>query len=117
LQSCHLRQVDTKTILVIDNVNISKYMPAMLQGHAFMVIKIRRHMAVDIDLPKHFERKMRDDLSASASNINLRDYSHYFFEVGLSLAMAKGDNDLRIVLTKAFAGDRFEALMVQALSR
>ena len=74
-------------------------------------------MAVDIDLPKHFERKMRDDLSASASNINLREYSHYFFEVGLSLAMAKGDNDLRVVLTKAFAGDRFDALMVQALSR
>ena len=74
-------------------------------------------MAIDIDLPKHFGQKMRDDLSASASNINLREYSHYFFEVGLSLAMAKGDNDLRVVLTKAFAGDRFEALMVQALSR
>ena len=60
---------------------------------------------------------MRDDLSAGASNINLRDYSHYFFEVGLAVAEEKKDDDLRVVLTKAFAGDRFDSLMVHALSR
>jgi hypothetical protein len=72
---------------------------------------------ISIELPKQYDRKMRDQISAGASNINLQEYSHFYFNVGMALAIETENADLRYTLTKAFSGDRFEALMVHALSR
>ena len=72
---------------------------------------------VDMELPKHFEKRMRDEILAGASNINLREFSFYFFEVGMAISIEMNNVELRSILTKAFTGDRFESLMVNALSR
>ena len=72
---------------------------------------------VNLELPKHFERKMRDEILAGAENINLKEFSHYFFEVGSNLAIETKNEDLKTTLQIAFAGERFRSLMMHALSR
>lgn len=71
---------------------------------------------VKMELPKHFGNKMRDEIMAGAAAIGLREYSHYFYEVGLNLYKATKDNDLLTILRKAFSGDRFRPLMIQSLT-
>jgi hypothetical protein len=71
---------------------------------------------VDLELPKHFQRKMRDEIIAGANHINLKEFSFYFFEVGLKMAEVTDDEDLKRILTKAFSGERFRDLMVHSLS-
>ena len=72
---------------------------------------------VNLELPKHFERKMRDEILAGAENINLKEFSHYFFEVGSNLAIVTKNEDLKTTLQIAFAGERFRSLMMHSLSR
>jgi GINS complex subunit 3 len=71
---------------------------------------------VKMELPKHFGNKMRDEIMAGAAKIGLREYSHYFYEVGLHLYKATRDQDLLTILRKAFFGDRFRPLMIQSLT-
>jgi GINS complex subunit 3 len=70
---------------------------------------------VNIELPKHFRQKMRNELVGS-SGVNLREYSYYFFDVGLKLSETIDDVDLRRVLRRAFAGDRYRSLMAHSMS-
>ena len=46
---------------------------------------------VKFELPKHFQKKMRDEIIAGAANINLKEFSFYFFEVGLKMAESMED--------------------------
>lgn len=71
---------------------------------------------VEIEIPKHYGPKMRDELNSS-STLNLRDYSHYFFDVGLKLSLMTKDEDLRKTLRTSFSGDRFKALIADALTK
>jgi len=72
---------------------------------------------VVMEVPKHFGPKMRDHMFAGASNVNLRSYSHYFFEIGLRLAKVMRDEDLFRKLRVAFLGERYRKLVVRALSQ
>mmetsp|Transcript_1441 Transcript_1441/g.2346 ORF Transcript_1441/g.2346 Transcript_1441/m.2346 type:complete len:199 (-) Transcript_1441:1726-2322(-) len=82
----------------------------------WLALGFSRKGMVSIELPKHFERKMRDEILAGAENINLREFSFYFFEVGSNLAIETGNEDLRGSLQIAFAGERFRSLMMHSLS-
>jgi GINS complex subunit 3 len=83
----------------------------------WLALAFGRKNMVNLELPKHFERKMRDEILAGAENINLKEFSHYFFEVGSSLAIETRNEDLKTTLQIAFAGERFRSLMMHALSR
>jgi hypothetical protein len=78
---------------------------------------LSRHGFVTIEMPKHYDKKMRDAIAASATGLNLREFSPYYFEVGMIIANEKRDNDLKSTLRIAFSGDRFPDLMVHSLSR
>eukprot|EP01033_Poteriospumella_lacustris_P007029 gene7029-5062_t len=69
-----------------------------------------------MELPKHYEHKMRDNIAASALNINLKEFSPYYFEVGMELAQHLDDADLQNTVRIAFCGDRYRSLMINALS-
>ena len=71
---------------------------------------------VAINPPKHFGKKMRDEMRAGAASVNLREFSYYFFDVGLHLAHISRDDILRDTLMKAFTGDRYRALTVHSLT-
>ena len=72
---------------------------------------------IEIEIPKHFGPKMRDELRSSATHLNLRDFSHYFFDIGLRISLITKDNDLRQTLRSAFCGDRFKALISHSLTK
>lgn len=69
-----------------------------------------------MELPKHYNRKMRDNILAGAASINLKDFSQYYFEVGMKISETIGDEDLHNTLRLAFCGDRYRALMSNSLS-
>ena len=71
---------------------------------------------VEINPPKHYGKKMRDEMRAGATSINLRDFSHYFFDTGLHLAHISRDEQLRKVLEKAFIGERYRTLTIRSLT-
>ena len=75
-----------------------------------------RHM-VEVEIPKHFGSRMRDEIMAGPSSIKLKEFSFYFFEVGLKLCRITRDLDLRRTLRAAFCGDRYRELLVRALSK
>jgi GINS complex protein len=72
---------------------------------------------VELELPKHYGSKMRDAIMAGAAPINLKDFSHYYFDVGLQLSKIKQDLDLQRSLRAAFSGDRFRNLLLFTLSK
>jgi GINS complex subunit 3 len=72
---------------------------------------------VEIELPRHYGSRIREDIMAGASAVPLREYSFYYFEVGWKLSKFTRDNDLKRNLRTAFTGDRYKALMGRALSK
>ena len=72
---------------------------------------------VTVELPKHFGSRMRDEIMAGALTINLREFSYYFFEVGLKLCQITKDDDLQRSLRVAFCGDRYKSILVRSMSR
>ena len=59
---------------------------------------------------------MRDELNSS-STINLRDFSHYFFDVGLKLSHMTKDEDLKRTIRTSFSGERFKTLTAHSLTK
>jgi len=78
-------------------------------------LKVRNY--VRIEPPKFYGLKMRDELRAGAESINLREFSYYYFEVGMRLAIALMDKDLLLNLRQAFVGERYRKILVRALSQ
>ena len=72
---------------------------------------------LEIELPKHYGRRMRDEIEAGAGKIRFRDFSYYYFEMGRDLAKSTlQDDDLLEKLRKAYAGPRYRALTARALT-
>lgn len=46
----------------------------------------------------------------------MKEFSHYYFEVGIHLAIKLRNDDLKQILQIAFASSRFRSLMMHALS-
>ena len=78
--------------------------------------QLESNRMVAINPPKHFGKKMRDEMRAGAASVNLREFSYYFFDVGLHLAHISHDDVLRDTLEKAFTGDRYRTLTVHSLT-
>lgn len=72
---------------------------------------------IEIELPKHYGSRIREDIMAGAIAVPLREYSFYYFEVGWKLSRLTRDNDLRKTLRIAFTGDRYRALMAKSLAK
>ena len=72
---------------------------------------------IEIELPKHYGSRIREDIMAGALAVPLREYSFYYFEVGWKLSKLTRDNDLRKTLRIAFTGDRYKALMARSLAK
>jgi hypothetical protein len=73
----------------------------------------------EVDLPKHYNRIMRNEINAGPVSIKFREYSFYYFELGYKLAALdteRGGKDLLDSLKTAFSGDRYRNLSVRALS-
>lgn len=78
---------------------------------------LSKKQMTDLHLPKHFERKMRDEILAGAEHINFREFSYYFYEVGCHLAKEWDNEDLKKTMQIAFAGEKFRTLMMYSLQR
>lgn len=83
----------------------------------YMAKALKTRNIIDMELPKHYDHKMRDNIAASALNINLKEFTPYYFEVGMELAQHLDDADLQNTVRIAFCGDRYRSLMINALSR
>lgn len=90
----------------------SKVLLPLWLGKGLMVKNV-----VDMEIPKHFGKKMREEIRAGPEAIRLREFSFYFFETGLQLANAKNDRELLQVLRMAMAKERFKMLAVRTLFR
>eukprot|EP00607_Mallomonas_marina_P008682 CAMPEP_0182423056 /NCGR_PEP_ID=MMETSP1167-20130531/8958_1 /TAXON_ID=2988 /ORGANISM="Mallomonas Sp, Strain CCMP3275" /LENGTH=196 /DNA_ID=CAMNT_0024601677 /DNA_START=127 /DNA_END=714 /DNA_ORIENTATION=- len=71
---------------------------------------------IEIDIPKHYGKYMRDEIMAGPANLRLKDFSNYFIEVGLKLSRITRDDDLLRAMRTAFSGERYQTLMVRSLS-
>lgn len=102
----------------LDPSNDETYLPAgaRVELPLWMAQTLHKKKMVTMELPKHFDKKMRDNIAAGALNLNLREYSNYFFEVGMAIANTLQDEDLRDTLRIAFTGDRYRAVLANALT-
>jgi GINS complex subunit 3 len=103
----------------LDPSNDQSHLPAgaRVELPLWMAHSLMQRKMVTMELPKHFDKKMRENIAAGALNLNLREYSNYYFEVGMQIATALDDNDLKDTLRIAFTGDRYREVMVNALTR
>jgi len=58
---------------------------------------------------------MRQEIRAGAESLRLREFSLYFFEVGLRLAQAIKDEQLFHTLRHAISGERYRTLTMRSL--
>ena len=78
---------------------------------------------VEMEFPKHYQRKMREELHAGAEAVDLRSFTQYFFDVGIKLAveMTSSDvasrEDLMHTLRDAFSGGRYHRLIMNSLAQ
>jgi len=86
----------------------------------WLAIDLHKDKHVDIELPKQYGNKMAQEIKAGAEAINLKEYSYYYFDTGLSLANAlQGTTHapvLRDTLRSALSGNRYAQLMVRSLA-
>ena len=99
-----------------DNNNIFDDLPENTRIELPLWLVLALNNFVQIELPKHYNKKMRDEILAGADNINLKEFSNYFFEVGTNLAFKLDSDDLKVSLQHAFAGSRYRSLVMHALS-
>ncbi len=70
---------------------------------------------IEVDYPKHYGSRIRNEIMAGPGAVRYRDYSIYYFDVGLKLSYIKKDTDLLKILKNAITGDRFNALTIRSL--
>lgn len=111
-------QMNVPGLGFLDPSNDQSYLPAgaRVELPLWMARVLKQKNMIVMELPKHFNKKMRDNIAAGALNLNLREYSNYFFEVGMGVAQSLGDVDLRRKLCSAFSSDRYQAVLANALT-
>jgi hypothetical protein len=72
---------------------------------------------VDIEVPRGYSKKVRDDILAGAASVKLREFSFFYFEVGMRVSRILRDDNLIDTLRHAFCGERYQNLAKRALSR
>jgi hypothetical protein len=83
----------------------------------------KKQPIIKINIPKHYGKIMQDEIKAGAKNINFKEYSYYYYEVGLQLynifksSRVPGlSENLIETIRKAFCGDRYKDLMTNSIS-
>ena len=111
--------VEGKNLGHLDNPNMENDLAdgARVELPLWLAKSLSELKMVELELPKHYGSKMRDAIMAGAAPINLKDFSHYYFDVGLQLSKIKQDLDLQRSLRAAFSGDRFRNLLLFTLSK
>ncbi len=111
-------RVDAFDLGHLDPSNHSSVLPmnSRLELPLWLALTLSKNNMVQMESPKHFGQRMRDEL-ASSSAVNLREFSHYFYDVGLKFCATTADEDLKRTLRVAFCGDRFHTLLVHSLTR
>lgn len=96
-----------------------EYLPkdTELELPLWLAQSLREKNMVELQLPKHYRTKMRDAITAGAASVDLREYSFYFYDVGIRLSRLLRDEDLLRTLRRAFCGERFRDLLVHSLAR
>lgn len=112
-------QMDAQGLGFLDPTNDRSNLQqgAKVELPLYMAKALTQRGMTEMELPKHYELKMRHNIAASALNINLKEYTPYYFEVGMELAAQLRDKDLQDTVRIAFCGDRYKSLMINALSR
>lgn len=72
---------------------------------------------VNIELPKGYGIRVRNDILAGPASVRLRDFSYYYFELGFRISELLNDENLLGILRMALCGERFTTLISRALSR
>ena len=111
--------VDAADLGYLDAANEEEDLPtdSRVELPLWLARRFSELKVVELELPKHYGSKMRDAIMAGAAPINLKDFSHYYFEVGLQLSKILRDVDLQRALRAAFSGDRFKNLLLYTLSK
>ena len=111
---------DTTGDIVQDDGKGGEFLPegARIELPLWHGMKLKERGFVEMELPKHFGKRMKEEiLAGSHPALNLRDCSHYFFDVGIILSNIKKDTDLMSSLRTALCGDRFKSLMFHCLTK
>ena len=72
---------------------------------------------VELDLPRGFGPRVRDDIYAGPASVKLKEFSFYYFEIGIRISKLMRDFNLVGILKMAFCGERYKILTSRALSR
>lgn len=65
---------------------------------------------VRIESPAFLGSKMQNEIASGSNTINFREFSPYFFELGLKISSIKNDPVLRRSLRTAYYRDRFSSI-------
>jgi GINS complex subunit 3 len=109
----------------LDNTIVEKDLPAQTRVDLplWLCRTFAKKEVVQMEFPKYYGIKMREELHAGADAVDLRAFTQYFFEVGVVLAaeMTKSDlnsrRDLMNTLRNAFTGERYRRLTMNSLAQ
>ena len=111
--------IDASNLGYLDSTNNLPDLPAhsKVELPLWLASTLSDKNMIEIELPKHYGSRIREDIMAGATAVPLREYSFYYFEVGWKLSRLMRDADLRKTLRTAFTGERYKALMARALAK
>mmetsp|Transcript_16475 Transcript_16475/g.67768 ORF Transcript_16475/g.67768 Transcript_16475/m.67768 type:complete len:240 (-) Transcript_16475:478-1197(-) len=78
-------------------------MDAKVELPYWLAETLARRKFVMMQLPRHYNAKVRNDLRAGPVAVNLSDRSSYFFELGFRLSALLIDDELAEILRKGYA--------------
>lgn len=110
---------DAKNLGMLDSSNDSIDLPedSKVELPLWLARGLHEKQMVNIELPKYYGTRIREEIMAGAAAVKLKDYSFYYYEVGLLLSRVTKDIDLKRTIRTAFSGDRYKDLMARAFSR
>jgi GINS complex protein len=121
IEAKYLGHLDTSSSMVAERQDLSA--KSKIEMPIWMAQPLSDKRMIEVQNPKHYGARMRNEIFAGPNSIKYRDYSYYFFEAGLRLAALKKKpedkadrDDLVRFLRFAFSGERYTELINRALS-
>lgn len=75
---------------------------------------VARNM-VQLSVPKIFGEKVKRELLADATCVDLRDRSRYYFELGLKVSLLTNQTDVAMLVLSSFR-DRYQRILTECLT-
>ncbi len=103
----------------LDLTNTFSDLPAQskVELPLWMIHILSEKNMIEIELPKQYGLRIREDILAGSIVVPLREYSFYYFQIGLRLSRLTHDNDLKKTLRIAITGERYRSLMARSLAK